>query len=238
MNLTYATIMAAAILSGATISRFTQSDLRIAKRDKFLIGLAAFCGSMIAARLPFGLQELWAMPNAGFAFGSGKTIMCGLVGGYFGVEVAKKYLRITVKTGDSFAVPVAVAVGIGRLACFAGGCCFGTPTNSTWGVVFPHIDQLRRHPTQIYEAIFHLTMAMILWTLFRANALRGQLIKLYFLTYFGYRFITEFIRPEARILFGLTGYQWAAVILTPLFIWLWIMDAGRLKHPATVVEPG
>lgn len=55
-------------------------------------------------------------------FDSGKTIMTGLVGGYFGVEAAKWALDITIKTGDNFAAPVAVAiaVAVGRLACFMG----------------------------------------------------------------------------------------------------------------------
>lgn len=225
MSPAYPLIMLAAIVSGAVVSRFTQSELRIAKRDKLLIGLAAFSGSMIAAKLPFVFTDISRVLNGGALLGSGKTIMCGLVGGYFGVELAKWYLGVKTKTGDSYAVPVAVAIGIGRLACFAGGCCFGTPTNSSWGVVFPHVDQLRRHPTQLYEATFHLMMAIVLWMLWTRRAFRCQLIKLYFLAYFAYRFCTEFIRPEARLFGQLTGYQWAAIVWTPLFAWLWWRDA-------------
>jgi hypothetical protein len=47
---------------------------------------------------------------------------------------------------------------------------------------------------------------------------------LYLLCYLGYRFVTEIIRPEARLWLGLTGYQWAALALVPLFVWLWIRD--------------
>jgi len=236
MSPAYPLIMLAAIGSGAAISRFTQSSLTISKRDKFLIGLGAFCGSMLGAKLPFVLADLSSLFRSGPWFANGKTIMCGLVGGYFGVEFAKWYLGVKVKTGDSFAVPVAVAVGIGRLACFVGGCCFGTPTDAPWGVVFAHIDQLKRHPTQIYESIFHLTMAAILFALYRRQKFQGQLVKLYFLSYFVYRFTTEFIRPEARVLAGLTGYQWAALGLTPLFMWLWVIDERR-KPKKQSLEP-
>ncbi|MBW8886110.1 MAG: hypothetical protein JF612_15355, partial [Planctomycetia bacterium] len=52
----------------------------------------------------------------------------------------------------------------------------------------------------------------------------------YILTYLAYRFFTEFIRPEPRLLFGLTGYQWAALCLAPLFIWLWWNDARNLTQ--------
>jgi phosphatidylglycerol:prolipoprotein diacylglycerol transferase len=47
---------------------------------------------------------------------------------------------------------------------------------------------------------------MLIW-LGRRGVFRGQLIKLYLLSYLGYRFVTEFIRPEHRIWFGITGYQ-------------------------------
>ena len=34
----------------------------------------------------------------------------------------------------------------------------------------------------------------------------------------------EFIRPEPRLLVGLTGYQWAALALAPAFMFLWWRD--------------
>ncbi len=158
-------------------------------------------------------------------FSSGKTILIGLVGGYVGVIVAKWSLDITHPTGDSFAVPVAAAVAIGRLGCFVAGCCYGTPTSLPWGVVFPNVDSQPRHPTQIYEFLFHATMAVILFALWRRRFFPGQLIKLYILSYIGYRFLSEFIRPEARLWFGLTGYQWSCMVLVVVFAWLWHRDA-------------
>jgi hypothetical protein len=47
----------------------------------------------------------------------------------------------------------------------------------------------------------------------------------YFFAYFAYRFATEFIRPEAKLWAGLTGYQWACLALTLVFAGLWIRDA-------------
>jgi phosphatidylglycerol:prolipoprotein diacylglycerol transferase len=187
---------------------------------------------MLGAKLPFVLSD-WAGMVSGTAWLSdGKTIMCGIAGGYFGVELAKWTLDVHIKTGDTFAVPVAVGVAIGRLACFVGGCCYGTTTRLPWGVAFATSGDLApRHPTQLYEAAFHLVLAAGLAMFQRRGLLAGQLIKLYILAYLGYRFLTEFIRPEARLLLTLTGYQWACLALAPLFVWLWRRDA-RLSRCA------
>src|SRR6478672_11509801 len=198
----YALIMVLAIASGVMAAHFTQGALPLSRREKSWIGLGAFCGAMIGAKLPFVLADWDGMLSGWAWFSNGKTILCGLVGGYFGVEIAKWLLSVRVKTGDSFAVPVAIAVGIGRLGCFHAGCCYGTPTDLPWGVVFPTVDELPRHPTQLYESAFHLSMAAVLFALQRRGLFRGQLIKLYILSYLIYRFVTEIIRPEARLAGG------------------------------------
>lgn len=226
-DLRYPVVMLAALVTCSLLLRRWQARLPLSPGEKLGIGIGAFCGAFLGAKLPFVLAD-WEGLHSGAAWlANGKTILCGIVGGYFGVEVAKWSLDIRVKTGDTFAVPVAVAVAIGRVACFMGGCCFGTPTSLPWGVVFPAAsDNLPRHPTQLYEAAFHLSLAGILFMLQSRGLFRGQLIKLYILTYLAYRFVTEFIRPEARLIGGvLTGYQLAAVALMPLFVWLWIRDA-------------
>jgi phosphatidylglycerol:prolipoprotein diacylglycerol transferase len=233
----YALIMAAAIVTGIIAARFTQVVLPISPRQKFWIGFGAFCGAMIGAKLPFVLADPDGLVTGAAWFSNGKTILCGLVGGYFGVELAKWLVGVRVKTGDSFAVPVATAVGVGRLGCFYAGCCYGTPTNLPWGVVFPAIDSVPRHPTQLYESVFHLTAAAVLWQLQRHGLFRSQLIKLYIMSYLVYRFVTETIRPEARLAAGLSGYQWAALVLLALFAWLWLRDA-RLLRRATLSAAG
>ena len=67
---------------------------------------------------------------------NGKTILFGLVGGYAGVELMKWVMGVRVKTEDSFAVPVAAAVELGRWSCFVAVCCYGTETKAPWGVDF------------------------------------------------------------------------------------------------------
>jgi phosphatidylglycerol:prolipoprotein diacylglycerol transferase len=228
LNWTYAAIMFLAVATCAALLRRTQRQLPLTAQEKLGIGLGAFCGAMIGAKLPFLLSD-WEGLLSGVAWLSdGKTIMFGIVGGYFGVELAKWILEIRAKTGDSFAVPVAISVAIGRVACFQAGCCYGRPTNLPWGVVFATaVDNptVPRHPTQLYETAFHALAAAGLWWLQRHSLLRGQLIKLCLITYLLYRFGSEWLRPEPRV-WGLTGYQWAALLLLPFFVWLWWRD-GR-----------
>jgi len=222
MNWVYPTIMITAITSGWIISRWTQRRMTLNPRERLAVALGAFFGGMIGAKLPFVLSD-WDRFLTGYAWlDNGKTIMFGMVGGYFGVEIAKWAMQIRIKTGDSFAVPVAVAIGIGRWGCFSAGCCHGIATTLPWGVNFG--DGILRHPTQIYESMFHLSFAFVLFILLRRAMFRGQLIKLYLIGYFIYRFLTEFIRPEPKLWMNLTGYQWAALAFIPLFMVLWIHD--------------
>ena len=135
-------------------------------------------------------------------------------------------MDIRVKTGDSFAVPVAASIGIGRLACFSAGCCHGTVTALPWGVDFG--DGLERHPTQVYESLFHLSAAAVLAVMHQRHVYPGQLIKLYIISYLAFRFATEFIRPEPKLGLGLSFYQWSALAFVPMFLALWVVDARKL----------
>jgi phosphatidylglycerol:prolipoprotein diacylglycerol transferase len=230
-DLRYALVMLAAMVACSLLLRRSQAKLPLVWWQKLGLGIGGFCGAMIGAKLPFALADWDGLASGATWLADGKTIMCGIVGGYFGVELAKWTLDIRIKTGDTFAVPVAVAVAIGRIACFVGGCCYGAATSLPWGMRFARAgDALTRHPTQLYEAGFHLAMAALLFDLQRQGRFRGQLIKLYILCYLAYRFLTEFIRPEPDVLWGLTAYQWAALALAPVFVYLWWRDANVLER--------
>jgi phosphatidylglycerol:prolipoprotein diacylglycerol transferase len=221
----YALCMVAAVVTGLLLARRTPAPSGLDGTQRLGLALGAFAGGMLAAKLPFLLGDWPALASGVAWLDNGKTLLLGLVGGYLGVEIAKWALGIKTKTGDSFAVPVAAAVGVGRFGCWLAGCCYGLPTGLPWGVDFG--DGLRRHPTQLYEAAFHLSAAVVLAWLQRRHLFRGQLIKLYFLAYFVFRFVTEFIRPEPRVALGLTMYQWLAVGSVLLFVGLWRWDARR-----------
>lgn len=227
----YPLVMFLSVLVGVLLSRRTMPPLGLSRGQRLAIGLGAFCGAMIGAKLPFVLADWDGLVSGRAWFENGKTIVFGIVGGYGGVELAKWALDIRVKTGDGFAVPVAAAVAIGRLGCFCAGCCYGTATALPWGIDFG--DGVRRHPTQLYEFAFHLSAAVALAWFLRRGWWRGQLIKLYIIAYLIYRIATEFIRPEPRLWLGLTGYQWAALVLLPVFGYLWARDRRMLPYEPT-----
>ena len=234
----YPWVMAASLATGLVLGSRSRRGLPVAPWERLGLAFGAFCGGMIGAKLPFLLADPEGLASGRAVFDGGKTILFGLVGGYLGVELAKWTLRVRVKTGDRFAIPVAAAIGVGRLACFCGGCCFGKPTDLPWGLDFG--DGLHRHPTQIYEAAFHLTAAVVLALMIQHlrtsesphSWLRGHLIKIYILAYLCYWFLTEFIRPEPVLAYRLTGYQWVALVLIVGFGSLWRREArSRSRSP-------
>jgi prolipoprotein diacylglyceryltransferase len=203
-------------------------------RVRLALLLAAFVGGALGAKLPFVLMGLFgglppAPQDAGLLgdsawFRDGKTITTGLIGAYLAVELTKLVLGVRVKTGDTFALPLAVALVVGRWGCFFHGCCYGVETTLPWGVDFG--DGVCRHPTQAYESLFHLAMAGVLLVLLRFHLLRTHHLQLYLIAYGVYRFATEYIRPEPADLLGLTFYQWVSVVLVVGLALQWALERG------------
>jgi prolipoprotein diacylglyceryltransferase len=201
---------------------------KLSSLEKLSLFLAAFVGGTLSAKLPFVFDSQasfwdWATWSA-----DGKTITTGLVGGYLSVEFAKALMGIHAKTGDSLAIPLAFALAIGRWGCFVNGCCAGEPTSLPWCVNFG--DGVCRHPTQIYESIFHAFWAVILIRLTRRDLLRTQRLKLYLIAYCIYRFAIEFIRIEGAWLGPLTYYQIVVGLFAVFLVGQWIVDARRISR--------
>ncbi len=207
----YSAIMLLAMGTGFALHRWTREENDLTWWQRAAIGLGALCGGLLGAKLPFLFGDLPGLVDGSAWLSDGKTIVSGLIGGYLGVQVAEWALHLEVNMCDSFAAPVAAAVAIGRWGCYRAGCCYGVATSLPWGVDFG--DGVARHPTQLYESSFHFLAAVVLLLMLRRNMLRGHHIRLYFLAYFLYRFATEFLRPEARLWLGLTGYQYATLFL-------------------------
>lgn len=225
VRVTYACVLLISIVVASRLVQHRQKRLDLTKGQRATIGIAAFLGAMIGAKSPF-LGELgWEAFFDGTAwFADGKTILGGIAGGYVAVEFAKWIANIRIATGDSFALPIAVAVGIGRIGCFIGGCCYGQVTSVPWAVQFPlaHDEPgILRHPTQLYEMTFHFLASIVLVVLDRKRWLVGNQLKAYLIAYLTYRFFSERLRPETPWLLDLTIYQWVSVLLIAILASLW-----------------
>lgn len=184
--------------------------------DRLWIIAAAIIGAALGSKLLYWLEspvETLQNWNNLFYLMAGKTIVGGLIGGLFAVEFAKQRLGITRRTGDLFAIPLAVGIAIGRIGCFLSGLSdetYGTATTLPWGVDFG--DGIIRHPTQLYEMIFLLLLAGWLYWLQRQPHREGDLFKTFMVAYLGFRLLVDAIKPGVPLM-GLTAIQWACVVM-------------------------
>lgn len=118
----------------------------------------------------------------------------------FGVAAAAIYMRISklpVLVGlDLAALGIFVAHGIGRIGCYAAGCCYGIGTDLFCGVHFPRLDGFV-HPTQLYESFALLTIFAIVWSFRKKIKIDGLIYTIYVMSYSVTRFLIELIREDA-----------------------------------------
>jgi phosphatidylglycerol:prolipoprotein diacylglycerol transferase len=194
----------------------------IAWEQRYAIQMAAFVGGMFSAKLPF-LFTIAGPPFSSTGWlTDGKTVTTGLAGAYLMVELTKWAMGIRVKTGDSFAIPLAVALAIGRTGCFFNGCCYGIPTAMPWGVDF--FGDGLRHPTQLYEVVFHASIAVLLWRMAGRDQIPTHRLQFFLISYCAYRFMSEFLRPEPVLALGFTFYQWFCACFAVALAAQWIVS--------------
>jgi phosphatidylglycerol---prolipoprotein diacylglyceryl transferase len=144
-------------------------------------------------------------------------------------------------TCDAFAPGLALGHAIGRLGCFAAGCCYGKPTSHWWGVIFrnPLANQITGtplnvplEPTQLLESAVELANFIFLMWLLKRRKFDGQVIGAFVFIYGVARFFLEFLRddPGRGSVFGgvMTGTQLIALglIAGGGIIW-WLRPARR-----------
>jgi prolipoprotein diacylglyceryltransferase len=171
----------------------------------------ALIGSKVLAWLELSPNELASITDWRALLG-GKTIVGGLLGGWIGVELGKKWFGIARRTGDAYVLPLVLGIAIGRVGCFLTGLpdhTYGNPTNLPWGVDFG--DGIPRHPTQLYEIFFVVVLGMAIWLRSRKPWTEGELFRLFMLGYFTFRVAVEFIKPVYRPS-GLSAIQGACVV--------------------------
>lgn len=194
----------------------------VAPRVRWWVVAAAILGGALGSRLLYWLEDpaqtLARLDDPAFLLG-GKTVVGGLIGGLIGVELTKKILGVSGRTGDLFALPLAVGIAIGRIGCFLAGLpdrTFGTETSLPWGVDFG--DGVHRHPTQLYEALFLAGLAGVLASAARRPHAEGSLFRVFMMAYLGFRVLVDAIKPDPRLALGLSAIQWAALLTLTYYV--------------------
>jgi prolipoprotein diacylglyceryltransferase len=212
-----------------------------------LVSMAVVLGGVIGARTITAWEnsdEIRAALDAGAPLSwvilhGNKSILGGLAGGFLAGVLAKRALGYTRSTGDSYVLAIAVATVIGRVGCFLSELPLGTPTDLPWGIAVspaaaaafarcPGCD-VPMHPSMLYEIGFNLVVAVLIVRFGRRVPVPGDLLKLYLLAAFTFRFLVEFVRGNEVQLFGLTGPQ---IVLIPLVAWLAVHFWRRFRTRA------
>ena len=160
-------------------------------------------------------------------------------GGFLGVVIAmilfarsrrRDWLQIT----DFIAPLVPLGLAAGRMGNFINAELWGRPAEVPWAMVFPNVDSVARHPSQLYEfALEGVGLFVILWWFTLKPRPRGAASALFLIGYGVFRFGVEYTRePDSFLGFlalGLTMGQWlsAPMVLAGAGLLAWALSRPR-----------
>ena len=158
-------------------------------------------------------------------------------GGLIGV-IAVSILFAKKNNQDSFiyldVVSLVAPIGIffGRISNFINSELYGIETNLPWAVKFIQVDDLYRHPSQLYEAIFEGLILFLILIYFRKKEfikIPGLISGLFLIFYSIFRFVIEFVRvPDDQL-----GYVFLNLTMGQVISFIFLLIGGYLvitKH--------
>ena len=170
---------------------------------------------------PFEILMVW---NGGMSFH----------GGLIGVIIATLLFSRKHKVNqfiflDLVALSAPIGIFFGRIANFINSELIGRETDLPWSVQFILIDNIKRHPSQLYEAFFEgIILFFLLGYFFKKNYLKspGKISSLFLVFYSLFRFLAEFFRsPDPQI-----GYLILELTLGQLISILFLMAGALLFY--------
>lgn len=252
---TYGVLVAIAFLVAlyviAHLARRASLDSNAVVNLGIVCGLSAIVGAKIMMYL-VDLRYYIANPSEILSLATlqaGGVFYGGLIAALIAAVIyMRRHHLPALLTADVFAPGIALGHGIGRLGCFAAGCCWGLPTHLPWGVTFtnPLAQQLvgvpldiKLHPTQLYESAAEFAIFGILyWRIQRRHA-PGAIISLYLILYSTVRFLVEFVRyHEQPNPFGgpLNTSQWISLALIAMGAAYFLRSLGKAPMPAAGLQ--
>lgn len=250
----YGVLVATGILLALWLARRQAPRMGLDPDQVWNLGIYMVLGGLVGAKLWYILENVGYYADNPRALFSMDTLQAAGVW-YGGLLTALLVLVIYVRRAkmsflalsDTFAAPLALGHGIGRLGCFSAGCCWGKPTTLAWGVTFTSeyaADTVGTplgvalHPTQLYEATTELlAFAFLLW-LGTRRSFRGQVFAAYLIWYGVARGAIEFFRgdPGRTQLFGgeVSLMQVVSLGLILLGALLWRLGS---RQPVAAAQP-
>ena len=173
-------------------------------------------------------SEIFMIWNGGMSFHG------GLIGVIIATIIFSKKNKINSYIFlDLISLASPIGLFLGRLSNFINSELYGTVTNIVWSVKFLSVDNLPRHPSQLYEAFFEgIILFFLLNYLSRKESflIPGLISSTFLIFYSFFRFILEFFRePDLHIgylIFNLTLGQIISIIFftTGIFLFLKIKN--------------
>jgi phosphatidylglycerol:prolipoprotein diacylglycerol transferase len=172
-------------------------------------------GHVIFYQLGYYLQhplEVFAVWQGGMAFH----------GGFLGVItamalLARKYKLPWLAVTDFIAPLVPLGLGAGRIGNFINAELWGRPTDVSWGMIFPGVDAIPRHPSQLYEfALEGLAFFVLMWLYSAKPRPVGAVSGMFLAGYGVFRSFAEFFRePDDGFMgvltLGISMGQWLSL---------------------------
>ena len=250
---TYGFLVSLGVLIGLWISVRNSAKQGIDPDQAWNLGILVVLCGIIGAKILYIVVD-WssyaAHPSEIFSL---NTLRAGGVfsGGLLAALAAaiwyiRRHHMPALATCDAFAPGLALGHAIGRVGCFAAGCCWGKETHAFWGVTFKNPIanayvgtplNVPLEPTQLIESGVELANFFFLMWLFRRKKFDGQVIGAYLFLYGIARFFIEFLRgdPGRGEVFGgvMTGTQLISIglVITGGLIW-WLKSGVPKSVPA------
>ena len=179
------------------------------------IGYVLFYQTYLFIENPFYIFEIW---NGGMSFHGG--LIGIIVSTYFFCKINDiDFFYLS----DLVSIVAPIGLFLGRIANFINTELIGKPTDFFISVIYPTIDNLPRHPSQLYEALFEgLVLFIILIFYFFKNNKKinnGFITGLFLVLYSFFRFIIEYIRePDLHLGLFFNFISMGQILSIPLFI--------------------
>jgi phosphatidylglycerol:prolipoprotein diacylglycerol transferase len=249
---TYGLLVSLGVLIGLWISVRNSEKQGINGDDAWNLGILVVLCGILGAKILYIVND-WTYYSAHlgeiFSFATlqaGGVFSGGLIGGFSAAAwYVRKQRMPALATCDAFAPGLAFGHALGRVGCFAAGCCYGKPTTHFWGVTFTSpIAQawvgtplgVPLEPTQLFESAVELANFFILMWLLKRKKFDGQVLAAYFILYGVARYFLEFLRddPGRGSVFGgiMTGTQLISIGLVLLGGLIWWLRPGLKTVPA------